>query len=502
MTPMEERSGGPGEEGRGRAPARPPDDTAFRRLARTHVASVAGDTLLAVALADSLFFNVDPNDARWKVAAYLVLTLAPFAVVAPFLGPAMDRLRGGHRFMLILSSAVRAVLMFALVRYVQGPLLFPLAFTMLVMGKTYAVAKSAVVPVLVPDHDALVRSNARLSFLAGVASAGAGGPGVALLQIGGSPAVLTVGGVVFVLSGVLAARVPAVQVAPQPAEPEEKAELRGAGIVLATGAMGYLRGVNGFITLLLAFALRGGIDPGPTDPGVEIGHRVREALGLERLDLTTGGAPAWHFGVALIGVGIGGLFGSLGVPRLRSRFREERLLAFALFALAALSSLAALSTGVAGAFLAGLGVSLAGSGGKQSFDAIVQRDAPTANLGRFFSRFESRFQLLWVVGALLPVVLPLPARLGYLMVAVSALFVGATYWHERRADLRSLLDDQELVGTVRERVGERVRTLRGQPGPTGEAGVSNGARRPGSAGRGRSRPARRGRPPSGRRRDR
>jgi hypothetical protein len=331
---------------------------------------------------------------------------------------------------------------------------------MLVMGKTYAVAKSAVVPVLVPDHDALVRSNARLSFLAGVATAVAGIPGVILLQVGGSPAVLSLGAVVFVLSALLAVQVPAVQVAPQPPEAGEKAELRGSGIVLAAGATGYLRGVNGFITLLLAFSLRGGIDAGPTSPGVELGHRVRGAMGLERLDLTTGGAPTWHFGVALIGVGIGGLFGSLGVPRLRARYREERLLAFALFALAALSALASLSTGVIGAFLAGLGVSLAGAGGKQAFDSIVQRDAPTANLGRSFSRFESRFQLTWVVGALLPVVLPLPARLGYLMVAVSALFVGVSYWFERRPDVRAIWAERERAGAVRERVGERVRALR------------------------------------------
>jgi hypothetical protein len=436
----------------------------FHRLARTHVMSVAGDTMLAVALADSLFFNVDPNDARWKVAAYLVLTLAPFAVVAPFLGPAMDGLRGGHRYMLIGSSVVRAVVMFAMIRYVQGPLLFPLAFSMLVMGKTYAVAKSAVVPALVPDHDALVRSNARLSFLSGVASAAAGAPAVVLLRLGGSAAVLSLGVVAYTLSAVLAARVPAVRVAPQPAEAGEKAELRGAGIVLASGAMGYLRGVNGFITLLLAFALRGGIDPGPTEAGVETGHRVREAMGLDRLDLTTGGAPAWHFGVALIGVGIGGLIGSLGVPRLRSRFREERLLAFALFALASLAALASLSTGVVGAFLAGMGVSLAGSGGKQAFDSIVQRNAPTANLGRSFSRFESRFQLLWVVGALLPVVLPLPARLGYLMVAASALFVGVSYWLERRPDLRGLLAEEELVGRVRERATTGLAALRRSAG--------------------------------------
>ncbi|MEL7156617.1 MAG: MFS transporter [Actinomycetota bacterium] len=455
----------------------------FTRLARTHGLSVGGDGLLAIALADSLFFNVDPNDARWKVAAYLVLTIAPFAVVAPFLGPLMDRITGGHRYMLMGAALIRALLMFALVRYVQGPLLFPLAFSMLVMGKTHAIAKSALVPSTVADNEALVRANSRLSVLAGASTAAAGVPGVILLRLGGSPWVLTFGGLVFLAATVAATQIPAVKVAPRPAEPQEKAELRSAGVVLAASAMGYLRGVAGFITLLLAFELRGGIDPGPNATGVEVGHRVREAMGLERLDLTTGGSPPWHFGIALLGVGLGGLGGALGVPRLRARFPEERLLAFALFGLTLFAALAAVSTGVGGAFIIGFALGVAGTGGKQSFDAIVQRDAPKANLGRTFSRFESRFQLLWVIGALLPVVLRVPARLGYVLVATSALFVGLSYWFGRHPDPRALISDEHLTAGMRQRVRtgmgdgsavDRIRTAVGRR----SSGANRGAARP------------------------
>ncbi len=428
----------------------------FVRLARTHALSVGGDALLAIALADSLFFAVDPSDARWKVAAYLVLTIAPFAVVAPVLGPMMDRLKGGHRYMVIGSLLARAIVMFALVRYVHGPVLFPLAFAMLVMGKTYAIAKSALVPSMVNNQEDLGRSSARLSVLGGFSSAAAGIPGVILLTIGGSALVLSLGGAVFVFGIIMATQIPSVKVATSPPEAQERAELRSAGVVLAASATGYLRGVAGFITLLLAFELRGGIDPGPTATGVEVGHRVREGLGLERLDLTTGGAPPWHFGVALVGVGLGGLAGSLGVPRLRARYQEERLLAIALFALAAVGSLAALSTGLAGAFLIGLAVALASTVGKQSFDAIVQRDAPKANLGRSFSRFEGRFQLLWVIGALLPVVLPIPARLGYLSVVVSALFVGLSYWFGRHPNPKAMLSDEALTSSLQKRLPDRV----------------------------------------------
>ncbi len=415
--------------------------TPFQRLARTHALSVAGDTLLAIALADSLFFDVDPNSARWRVGAYLLLTIAPFAFVAPFLGPWMDRIQGGRRFMIIGSAFVRALVMAVLVFYVQDWPLFPLAFTMLVMGKTYAVAKSAVVPTTVASEEALVRSNSRLAVLSAISGGLAGIPGVLLLRLGGAPWVLGLGVLVFLTAAVFGFKIPSTRVANQAERAEEREELRGANILVSSSAMGYLRGVSGFVTMLLAFALRGGIDPGPTAAGVELGHRVRESLGFERLDLTSGGAPPWHFGVALIGVGLGGFLGSGGVPRLRARLREERILAYALIVLTGLSLLAAISTGLAGAFIMAFAIALAAQGAKQAFDAIVQRDAPKANLGRTFSRYESRFQLVWVLGAMIPVVIPLPARVGYLMVAASAAFVAGTYWIGRTPNPAAIVSE-------------------------------------------------------------
>ena len=43
------------------------------------------------------------------MALYLALTMAPFAVVAPLIGPALDRMRGGRRLMVIGANALRAV---------------------------------------------------------------------------------------------------------------------------------------------------------------------------------------------------------------------------------------------------------------------------------------------------------------------------------------------------------------------------------------------------------
>ena len=78
-------------------------------------------------------------------------------------------------------------------------------------------------------------------------------------------------------------------------------------------------------------------------------------------------------------------------------------------------------------------IGLAASGSKLAFDAIVQRDAPDANRGRSFAKFETRFQLLWVLSALIPVVAPIPARIGFLLIAVAAGFAVSSYVVSLRA---------------------------------------------------------------------
>src|ERR1043166_9453429 len=110
---------------------------AFTRLARTHAFSSAGDALVAIALAGSLFFSLSPHAARTRVALYLVLVMAPFAVVAPLIGPIVDRYSGGRRGMVLVSLSVRCVLCLLIADHIHGLLLFSLAFGALVLGKAY-----------------------------------------------------------------------------------------------------------------------------------------------------------------------------------------------------------------------------------------------------------------------------------------------------------------------------------------------------------------------------
>ncbi len=383
--------------------------TPFTRLARTHGVLVAGDALVALALAGSLFFSIDPDAARDRVALYLAFTMAPFALLAPLIGPAIDRARGGRRAMVITTAAVRAVASVLMVGNLDSLFLFPLAFTTLVAGKGYQVARSALVPALVPRRDDLVKANSRLALLSGVAGALAFVPGGLLLGIGGSEWVMGFSALVFCAGTLLALRLESAAVAPKPADDSERAELRGVGIIAAASSMGVLRGVVGFVVFLLAFHLR-----------------AIEA------------ATIW-FGVLVGASTVGNLAGAYIAPLLRRRLREELVLLGVLVGTSVVGAGVAAMGGLGAAALLSFSVGLAAGAGKMSFDAIVQRDAPDANQGRSFARFETRFQLVWVGAALVPTVLPfdvLSVRLGYIVIAVVTGFAAFTYAAALRAMAR------------------------------------------------------------------
>ena len=225
------------------------------RLARTHAASVVGDTLVTLSLAGSLFFSVEPDAARSKVALYLALTVAPFAIVGPLIGPAIDRARGGRRLMMFLSAALRSVVALLMMFHLDSLWLYPEAFTVLVAGKTYHVSKSAIVPTLVRRDVELVEANSKLVLIGGIAGAIAFLPGVGLRWIDDSLPLLFAA-VVFAAAAMLSLKLPSTAVTERPPDAKERAELRSSGIVLAASAMALLRAMVGFLTFLLVCWLR------------------------------------------------------------------------------------------------------------------------------------------------------------------------------------------------------------------------------------------------------
>jgi Major Facilitator Superfamily len=373
----------------------------FSRLAVAHCLSTAGDTLVTMALAGSLFFSISPQAARGRVAAYLLLTMAPFAVVAPLLGPVLDRSRGGRRTMVILAASSRSLVCFSMAGHLQSAWIFPEAFALLVLSKAHGVTKSALVPSTVASDAELVEANSRLAILTVIAGFVAAVPGAIVLKLSflGGPWVMGLAGVAFAAAAVAAVRLarPSEGRRPISEAPQAKAELHSASIRLGSTAMAALRAVVGFLTFLVAFAFR------------------------------RSGAPAWWFGVVLAAGMLGSFLGAAVAPFLRRRLVEERIILGALLAVTVVAFVSARSgTRPAVAVLGGF-VGLAAGAGKLAFDSIVQRDAPDAVRGRTFARFETRFQLVWVLGAALPVILQIPAGTGMDMIAAGGAAAFTTY---------------------------------------------------------------------------
>lgn len=430
--------------------------TPFMQLARTHVLGTIGDTLITIALAGSLFFSLDVNQARSRVGLYLLLTAAPFAVVSPLIGPMIDRARGGRRWMVVLAQAGRAVTALLMIRHLNSFLLFPEAFTVLVLGKAYHIAKSAIVPSLVRDQDALMKANSRLVLAGGLASALTVGPAL-LLRLLGDRFVLLGAVVAFTFAAAQAFKLPPTTVAEEPVGELEKAELRGGGILLAASAMALLRWSIGFLTFMLIFWLRG-----------------------------SDASPVWYGVIGSFAVA-GNLLGALIAPALRQVLREEMVLGGVLAVSAITATVVSTAPERLPAAFLGLVLGLSTGLGKLSFDAIVQRDAPDANKGRSFARFETRFQLAWVTGAIIPVVLfpALPVRLGFIVLAIGSALGAFFYLGGLRALARGMqtpsdrlkkriLADQR-VRRVRDRLSVAVRVRTRATGSRAEGGGATGA---------------------------
>lgn len=380
-------------------------------LARLAVAipfSTAGDAFFTVSLAGSLFFNVSIGAARPRVIGYLVLTLAPFVVLAPLVGPLVDRFGRARPAVLATTALGRGILCLFVAGDIRNVFLYPEAFGVLVLEKTYSIAKSALVPTLVREDADLVAANARLAQVSTLAGLIAGASAAGILALGGATPVLRVGSLAYFGAAITAMRVPA-EIGPLPERTLERRQLQSPMVRLAAGAMGMLRASIGFLVFIVAF-------------------------GLKRA-----GEPTWFFGAVAAASVSGGLIGTLASPPLRRRLRrDEALLSGALVAATAATLLAALRPTRVGVLVAVLVLAFAASTARLGFDSILQRDAPDAARGRSFARFETLFQLLWVLGALVGVLLQPTTRdglaaLGVLFVATLVVYFVGTHLPQRFA---------------------------------------------------------------------
>ena len=190
-------SGGAGESG-------------FSRLLELHAFNTAGDAAVAISLAGTLFFTVPTGEATGQVALFLVLTMLPFAVVAPLIGPFLDRFRRGRRWAIGATLAIRAFCCWVLADAVasESAAFYFAALGCLVSSKAYGVTRASAVPRLLPAAFTLVKANSRIS-LTGTGAAAISAPlAVGAATIGAEWA-LRYAALLFAIGTVLAILLPA-----------------------------------------------------------------------------------------------------------------------------------------------------------------------------------------------------------------------------------------------------------------------------------------------------
>src|SRR5580692_2554582 len=183
--------------------------TGLSTLIELTAAAGAGDAFVIVSLAGTIFFNTSVEQARGKVVLFLIVTMAPFAVLAPFIGPALDRVQQGRKYLLAGTLLARGLLCYAMAAAVSNPItLLPAAFGILVLQKAYGVVRASVAPRLLPEQITLVRANARSQLIAVITATLAAGLAEGIQVVGGAAWVLRAGMVVYLGAMVLALRLP------------------------------------------------------------------------------------------------------------------------------------------------------------------------------------------------------------------------------------------------------------------------------------------------------
>ena len=365
------------------------DRSGLSSLLTVHALHAAGDALVAVALAGTLFFTVPLGEARSRVALYLILTMLPFSLLIPVAGPLLDRFPHGRRTVLAVTTGGRGLITWVMAGALTGFGLYPLALGVLVLSRAYGVARAAAVPRVRPPALGLVSANARLNIAAVSSGLVAAGIGTAIVRATGSSEVaLYLASVLLITGGVLALRLPEHVDEARDREPDVPSAVRfrlNRLSPLVTGPLAAalsLRALAGLLTIFLAFLLR------------------------------AEGATAPLVAAVVVAAAAGQLGGTAAAARLPES--ADKALAVLALALPFATCLLAALTGdelwvVAAAGATGVSVSLSRFG----LDAAVQKHVPPRAISTAFARSETGLQMSWVIGGGLALAVPTVASAGF-----------------------------------------------------------------------------------------
>ncbi|MGW5240874.1 MFS transporter [Monashia sp. NPDC004114] len=452
-------SGGAGESG-------------LARVTELHATNTVGDTVMALALAGTLFFNPQTAQARSQVAMFLLLTMVPFALVAPLIGPLLDRFSHGRRWAIGTTMAVRAFLCWVLAEAIgnHSGWVFPAALGCLVASRAYTISRAAAVPRVVPAGTTLVRANSRNS-MAGVVGAVIGGALGGLAMLAGPEWALRVAFVAFVVGTVQAIRLPEqVDSSVGELHPEDTTPIPvpppRAAAGAATGApASSLRGTQRRWTDGPARRHTGPGRHGSEDEAITIDslgvigrfRRRKQAIPwpVKHALWSTGGTRVLTgfiitfmaflarehpldgmraelvLGLVAAAIGVGNGLGSL-VGNIVKDDRPERIAMLSVLAATLCCVATAIWYGIVTLVLLGLVLGLSSQLAKLCFDALVQREVPENVRTSVFAWSETMLQILWVAGGALGIMLPLNPYLGFSVCAAALVWTVLMAARQRR----------------------------------------------------------------------
>ena len=399
------------------------------RLLDLHAASCAGDTLVTIGLATTVFFQSPVGEARSRVALYLFITMVPFAILAPIVGPVLDRFRHGRRYALAITMVGRAFLAWAISDYLHNFGLFPAAFGVLALSRAYGVARSAAVPRLLPAGLGLSEAGARASVYGTIAGAVIAPIGVLAIKIGPQWP-LRVAAVVFIIGAVIALRLPPRADSDPPEVPPRIFQwpgrrparvLSGPLIFGVLSNAVVLRAAYGFLVLFLAFSIRS--------------HDLTRSLFGQTLPDT------WALAVAVGALGAGSFVATAVGSRLRIR-RPLLLQAIGFAVVAAAGIVACIWYSLGTVIVASLAIAIVGGLAKLAVDASIQERIAEDVRASAFAHSETLLMLAFVVGGGIGLI-PFNGRLG-IIVCTAAMVVAAIYAWLRAIRLRA----ERLTGSA------------------------------------------------------
>jgi hypothetical protein len=410
--------------------------TGFSTLLELTAAGGIGDAFVTIALAGSLFFGTSVAEARGHVAFALLITIAPYAILAPLIGPLLDRVKQGNKFILMGTLLARGLLCWGMsgaVEHKDTLTLLPAAFGVLVLQKAYVVTRAAVTPRLLPREITLVSANARSNLAALIASSTGVAVALGVDKIMGGDGhgaawVLRIGTVIYLAAMALAIRLPdsvdvpgrgtragqqvsaaasqtnghsagPVTAGPWPADGASGGGAAGASgglrqakrtrfavphvgpaVAEAMRANASIRVFYGFMLFFLAFILR----------SEHFGH-ISDAIKL---------------GGLAVAVAAGGMLGTAIGSALRSRSPQAVMFTVLVLATAASTACAVLFS-LWSVLAAALAAAIAQTLVKVALDSILQREIPADTRSSTFAFSETLHQLALVAGGLVGLLLSL-----------------------------------------------------------------------------------------------